>query len=231
MKAPAGGSLGNSVFARTLQNIMGGRQENPRPSLPARQDLPRGRTLPDLISTRLARRFPQAGRSLGKNLGRSSSGKEASQGGDTRRDVQALMQEGARQARRGVSYDSKAFDPIIAEASRLYQVPEKLVRAVIKAESNFNPNARSHAGAMGLMQLMPGTAADLGVRNAYNPRENILGGTRYLRDLLDRYKGSVPMALAAYNWGMGNLDRGGPLPSETRGYIQAVSKHLHSSST
>jgi soluble lytic murein transglycosylase-like protein len=113
---------------------------------------------------------------------------------------------------------------LIKEAARRHQVPEGLIKAVIKVESDFNPRATSHAGAMGLMQLMPGTARDLGVRCAYNPAENIEGGTRFLRDLLDRYGGNVPMALAAYNWGPGNLESGRSLPRETRNYLEAVGR-------
>lgn len=111
----------------------------------------------------------------------------------------------------------------ISRASRKFGVDENLVRAVIKAESNFRPDSTSPKGAMGLMQLMPGTAREMGVSDPYNPGENIMGGVRYLRLLLDRYDGSVDKALAAYNWGMGNLERGGGrLPGETRTYIARV---------
>jgi len=123
----------------------------------------------------------------------------------------------------------EGVDEIIAAASQRYGVDANLIKAVISAESNFNPHAVSHAGAQGLMQLMPGTARSLGVSDSFDPQQNVMGGTRFLRDLLKRYDGNVDSALAAYNWGPGNVDRRpDQLPRETRNYLARV-KQLYSS--
>lgn len=119
------------------------------------------------------------------------------------------------------------IDDIIEHASKTYNVNPELIKSVIKAESNFDANATSSKGAMGLMQLMPETAKELGVKNCYNPVENVFAGTRYLKTLLDRYENNVELTLAAYNWGMGNVERHpDKLPKETRTYIARVSEYL-----
>lgn len=127
--------------------------------------------------------------------------------------------------------DSSWLDPIIAKASKRYGIDGGLIKAVIKAESNFNPQAVSHAGARGLMQLMPATARSLGVNDSFDPEQNVMAGTRFLSDMLSRYNGDVDSALAAYNWGPGNVDkRPDRLPRETRDYLVRV-KQLYSSYT
>ncbi len=115
------------------------------------------------------------------------------------------------------------FESTIKEAAQKYGVEPALIKSVITAESGGNPRAVSPAGAQGLMQLMPSTAADLGVTNPFDPAQNVMAGTRYLRQLLDRYHGNLKLALAAYNWGMGNLEkRPEALPAETRKYISRI---------
>ncbi len=120
------------------------------------------------------------------------------------------------------------LDRIIQDAAQQFDVDANLIHSIIKAESHFNPSATSPKGAMGLMQLMPETAGELGVKNAYDARENVMGGTRYLKTLLDRYNGQVDLALAAYNWGMGNLEKKpDKLPEETLAYIEKVRANLN----
>lgn len=122
------------------------------------------------------------------------------------------------------------FDDFIKEASEKWNVDASLVRAVIQQESAFNPNATSSCGAQGLMQLMPETARSLGVSNAYDARENIMGGTRYLRGLLDRFKGDTRLALAAYNAGAGNVQKYGGVPpfAETQNYVAKIMSNYES---
>jgi soluble lytic murein transglycosylase-like protein len=113
---------------------------------------------------------------------------------------------------------------MIREVSARYRVDPALVRAVMQTESNWNSTAVSRKGAQGLMQLGPGTAQALGVNNAFDPKQNLDGGVRYLHMLLERYNGDLDRALAAYNAGPGAVDRAGGVPQyrETRNYVQKV---------
>ena len=124
----------------------------------------------------------------------------------------------------GLNTIKEDMDSIFEEASALYQIPSKLLRAVAKAESGFNPRAVSKAGAMGVMQLMPGTARSLGVSDPYNARQNILGGAKYLKQNLNRFGGDVSLALAAYNAGPGSVTKYGGIPpyKETQNYVKKI---------
>lgn len=125
--------------------------------------------------------------------------------------------------------DSREFyESIIQEAAALHGVDEDLVRAVIKVESEFDPHAVSRVGAKGLMQMMPGTAKDMRVEDPFDPRQNIFGGAKYLRKLLDKFKGNVPLALAGYNAGPRKVTRYRGIPpfKETRGYVKKVLKAM-----
>jgi soluble lytic murein transglycosylase-like protein len=125
--------------------------------------------------------------------------------------------------KRGRNLQPYAFDHHIRRAARAHRVDPLLIKAIIKTESDFNPYAVSSQGAQGLMQLMPGTARDLHVRDPFDARQNIYGGTRYIKQLLDSYQGNLALSLAAYNAGPGRVKNGRiPAIPETVAYVKKV---------
>ena len=143
---------------------------------------------------------------------------------DPSAETYRVARAGAFKTTRAVSRRAAQYDGLIEEHAAANAVSPALVRAVIQAESAFNPRARSHKGAMGLMQLMPATATEFAVRDPYDPRENIRAGVAYLKRLLVKYLDNESLALAAYNAGPAAVARYGTIPPyrETRNYVEKI---------
>ncbi|MBI1909686.1 MAG: lytic transglycosylase domain-containing protein [Deltaproteobacteria bacterium] len=167
---------------------------------------------------------------------------EKSQVGSTKKEgsFAALLQETSSKPKTGIS-EQKSFRPLSAkeeeqeeinlavqEASSKYNLPPELINAVIKQESHFNSRAVSPVGAQGLMQLMPSTAREMGVKNSFDIRQNVDGGSKYLRQMIDRFDGDLPKAIAAYNAGPGAVEKAGGIPpyAETQNYVPSVLKNF-----
>ena len=190
-----------------------------------------------LIEELLATATTEQSAKLEALLGNVSSGADP-QGQDVTNYLQSLIYEGQLNVPASVlealsapatstnstSTSDTDYKAIIEEAALKYNVPAKLIESVIKHESGFNPVAVSSAGATGLMQLMPSTAKFLGVTDATNPAQNIMGGTKYLRQMLDKFNGDMSLALAAYNAGPGNVSKYDGIPpfKETQNYVKKV---------
>ena len=132
-------------------------------------------------------------------------------------DFQKILETSVQKSKDANSVSRSEIDNLISKYANKNGLDEDFVKAVINQESGFNPNATSHCGAMGLMQLMPTTAQGLGVVDAYNPEQNIEGGTKYLKGLLDRFDNDKSLALAAYNAGPNAVKKYGGIPPYTQG--------------
>ncbi len=152
-------------------------------------------------------------------------GTYGTQNGNTQRSGRAAdTGSGFRETFQSALKTTESLESIFQEASQRYGVALNLLKAIGKAESNFNPTAVSSAGAQGVMQLMPATARSLGVADSFDARSNIMGGAKYFAGLLERYNGDTVLALSAYNAGSGNVEKYGGVPpfKETQNYIQKV---------
>ncbi len=138
--------------------------------------------------------------------------------------TKAVSNPNYRDLARGYAVSSAEIDFAINTAAKRNDVDPNLIRAIIKAESNFNPNAVSRKGAMGLMQLMPETARSLKVQNPFDPKQNVDAGVRYFKNLMDNYKGDLKLSLAAYNAGSGAVTRSNGVPHipETQNYVKQI---------
>ena len=161
-------------------------------------------------------------------------GTDASQGSTTQiKNPSGIAQVNANQGAPATLAQGKNVDPLknsIDSVAQKYGVDPNLIQQVVKAESGFDSQATSQTGAMGLMQLMPDTAASYGVQNAYDTTQNLDGGTHFLKDLLDRFQGNVPLSLAAYNAGPGAVEKynGVPPYKETQAYVKKIMAGLSS---
>jgi soluble lytic murein transglycosylase-like protein len=154
---------------------------------------------------------PAFGRALASALGPSAAAPAVPEGGGTTPLAPAPV-------------PPDQIDALVGQNSSTWQVDPSLVKAIIANESGFNANATSKVGARGLMQLMPSTAQSVGVRDSYDPAQNVAGGTRYLKGLLDRFNGDMRLAVAAYNAGPGAVEKYGDVPpyAETQNYVRNV---------
>ncbi len=143
---------------------------------------------------------------------------------DTSETEEMKPEEPVFKSKLDLKEQAAGIDEIIETLSEKYNVDSDFIKAIIKQESGFNPNATSKKGAMGLMQLMPSTAKSLGVKDAYNPWENIEGGVKHIRGLLDKYSNNQELALAAYNAGEGAVKKYGGIPpyKETQNYVKSI---------
>lgn len=155
------------------------------------------------------------------------SGSSAGVSSDT--NTSAISSSSVRLEASGLSCSAQ-LDAIFDEAASKYGVDAKFLKAIAKCESDFSTECTSHSGAMGIMQLMPQTAASLGVTNAYDPYQNIMGGARYISEKLAQYNGDKSLALAAYNAGSGNVAKYGGIPpfKETQNYVAKVMAYYNS---